>query len=635
MTKIFRHLVCLGILVMVGSNHITYAQTESSPSSTTAAQNDERCEPNDKIWQKSSRSDLVPVTQATIQRAGIPVESLAQCDSQQTFILKRGISPWRIGLYAGPNTAWCGSWDGTFGAVKRDNSLYNGIGFHLSTNVDYFFPTKSRFRFGLGGALGYQNFFARREYKDYLLSLATQLSPSGSPALRNRPSEDFFLVVGPVVTFDLKKGSTQTCSSFLELALRGGVYRSEAALVGAYLPNENNQLVRMVMPGDRLYQPGGNLSLGAYFPLRNNWYWGVQAQGFITRQQYFIINGVQDQLFEFRRSHGGFNAGLGLRKGFQERKVTPVKVECPSCTETPVVTFTYAGAQLNGTTLPNSVLASGFQPTLHWQNVNNDTINYEYQTQLYYQGVVPGATQAVLVKEQSFAQTRQFEPLPNDAWKAGYYFMTVQMRKKTPCGTLLCGFTTTSFAIKDTCAQCRYVHRFEPKKVYYKAKWKDVIQVCYCDTREVNAKTIRRPVTRSLELSEPMTVDTLDNSRLHTPEDIQKLYLVERPASTLIKGKKQPIQDTYITAYEGIYTVEELCEDGKPVRIASYNLSLKANHLGDFVIDVLRPHDASLIKAPLKLKPSEKPAPANPLPAVKPTRSTKQTAKKAPFKAKK
>ena len=79
------------------------------------------------------------------------VAELDDCDTTfQTFVLVRRLSPWRIGLFAGPNFAYCGTWENTFGPNKRDNSLYNGAGFNITANVDYFLtPATRRLRFGM------------------------------------------------------------------------------------------------------------------------------------------------------------------------------------------------------------------------------------------------------------------------------------------------------------------------------------------------------------------------------------------------------------------------------------------------------------------------------------------------------
>ena len=56
---------------------------------------------------------------------------------------------------------------------KRDNTLYNGAGFNITANVDYFLtPATRRLRFGIGAAFGYQNYITRSIYRDYLYGLA-------------------------------------------------------------------------------------------------------------------------------------------------------------------------------------------------------------------------------------------------------------------------------------------------------------------------------------------------------------------------------------------------------------------------------------------------------------------------------
>lgn len=87
------------------------------------------------------------------------------------------------------------------------------------------------------------------------------------------------------------------------------------------------QVVRVVAPSNRLIQLGSNASLGVFFPIGNNWNLGVQAQGYYTRLNYVIVDGgsqnVTNSFYEFSRMHGGFTAGLGLRKSFIQKRLIP------------------------------------------------------------------------------------------------------------------------------------------------------------------------------------------------------------------------------------------------------------------------------------------------------------------------
>ena len=226
------------------------------------------------------------------------VAELDDCDTTfQTFVLVRRLSPWRIGLFAGPNFAYCGTWENTFGPNKRDKTLYNGAGFNITANVDYFLtPATRRLRFAISGAFGYQNYLTRSIYRDYLYGLAGTLTPAvpqNQVTIKQRASEDMFITVGPMLTFTLARSrKNPDATTFIEAAARGGLFRTEAATIAAYIPSQSTlpagtlpsfvdggRLLRSVNPSSNLYHLGALGSLGIFFPIGNNWNLGVQGQG--------------------------------------------------------------------------------------------------------------------------------------------------------------------------------------------------------------------------------------------------------------------------------------------------------------------------------------------------------------------
>ncbi|WP_198174975.1 hypothetical protein [Spirosoma arboris] len=259
----------------------------------------------------------------------------------QPFLYKQNSWPWRVGVFSGFNYAYCGTWENTFGPNKRDKTLYNGTGFNVTGSIDYFLtPAKRRLRFAVGTAFGYQNYITRDVYEDYLHSLAAARTPGVSRdqvTIDQRASEDTYLTAGMVMTFTLTRGHRNPyATTFIEVTARGGLFHTQAATITAFIPSQNTTvptasmvtggaLIRTVNPSSNLYHPGALGSLALFFPLRNNWNVGIQAQGFISQLNYLIVNGQEEQLYEFKRKHGGFSVGIAIRRSFPHRRLIPIK----------------------------------------------------------------------------------------------------------------------------------------------------------------------------------------------------------------------------------------------------------------------------------------------------------------------
>ena len=161
------------------------------------------------------------------------------------------------------------------------------------------------------------------------------VSTNDQVTIRQRASEDMFLTVGPVLTFTLARSRRNPdATTFIELGARGGLFRTEAATIAAFTPStltlprcsfvcEGGGLIRSVNPSPNLYHLGALGSLAIFFPLRNNWNIGIQGQGFITQLNYLIINGIDDQLYEFKRKHGGFSAGVAASERICSEEAYP------------------------------------------------------------------------------------------------------------------------------------------------------------------------------------------------------------------------------------------------------------------------------------------------------------------------
>lgn len=550
------------------------------------------------------------------------VAELDDCDTTfQTFILVRRLSPWRVGLYAGPNFAYCGTWENTFGPNKRDKTLYNGAGINITGNIDYFLtPATRRLRFGLGAAIGYQNYWTRSIYRDYLYTLAASRGFSqGQVTIRQRASEDMYLTVGPVVTFTLARSRRNPdATTFLELGLRGGLFRTEAATITAFTPStlpnppsgplvEGGGLIRSVNPSTKLYHPGGLLSLGVFFPLRNNWNIGVQAQGFYTQLNYLIVNGIDDQLYEFKRKHGGFSGGLAIRKGFVQKKLLPkTPTVCPTCEAVPELNVQFNGNSLKGVSLAYvdstnaqqspPVNTAATAPVISWRSTTQNPKNETFTARLYYRpdSVVAGASDQVIAQVENSTDTSL--PFPaayfsNGQVNPGFYYVTVHNRQTAKCGSCMSEVATTSFAVVRpkvvVTPECEYRHRLERLEVYYRTPYtREVANVCYCNgTITSVGDTVTRLRYRGLNRRLADNVVEFDtNTVILNLRDLpgglaQQLQAekakIESGNAIRYKGRRVRPQVQYFRA---VFTVTKLPCNGQPEQaVGSFNTTISDN----------------------------------------------------------
>ncbi|MFT4032923.1 MAG: hypothetical protein QM669_10930 [Siphonobacter sp.] len=364
------------------------------------------------------------------------LDTLSSCDTA-TYIPALVHSPWRLSIPFGPGVAYCGSFDGTFNHY-RDKTLFNGVGLSLGIGADYFFNPAARFRFGLGGEFGYHRFFVRKGYKDYLYGLSDALGiPRSQVELRKRASEDFYFVVGPVITYNLSK---KPVSSFIEASARAGIFRTEAALIGAIRPS-TNEIIALASPTDKVWHPGVKGNLGIFFPFGNNWFGGVQAGGYYTRVNYFTI--TQDgHIYEFKRKHGGFDIQLALRHTFNKVELAQVKpAECPSCVMPSNLAISVNGQKVNGLTFYDSTVNS--TPVITWES-GGSQIGETYTIRIHRK--TPSTDSLVYSQSGLVARELQWpaELKTTQLNQSTYYYVTVHAERDNKCGHCVSEVATTS-----------------------------------------------------------------------------------------------------------------------------------------------------------------------------------------------
>jgi hypothetical protein len=550
------------------------------------------------------------------------VAELDDCDTTfQTFILVRRLSPWRVGLFAGPNFAYCGTWENTFGPTKRDNTLYNGAGLNVTGNIDYYLtPATRRLRFGLGTAFGYQNYYTRSIYRDYLYGLAASRGfNQNQVTIKQRASEDMYLTIGPVLAFTIARSRRNPeATTFLELGLRGGLFRTEAATIAAYTPStlslpgtpsfvDGGGLIRSVNPSTRVYHPGGLLSLGVFFPLRNNWNIGVQAQGFFTQLNYYIINGVDDQLYEFKRKHGGFSAGLAVRKGFVQKKLIPkTPTVCPTCEQIPELNVQFNNASLKGASLSyldsasaqrtgQTMNTSATAPTISWRSTTPNPKNETFTARLYYRpdSVTTSASDQVIAQVENSTDTTLTFPtgyFANGQMNPGFYYVTVHNRQVAKCGTCMSEVATTSFSVlrpKGGDTDCEYRHRLERLEVYYRTPYtREVANVCYCNgtitsvgdtvTRLRYRGLNRRLATSAIEFDTNTVILNLKDLPGNLAQQLQaEKSKIESGNAIRYKGRRVRPQVQYFRA---VFSVTKLPCNGQPEQaVGSFNTTISDN----------------------------------------------------------
>ncbi|NID09211.1 hypothetical protein [Fibrivirga algicola] len=594
-----------GVAFLYAGTASTYAQQADTVRRNQAT---DRYAPRERIFDLGKKGYTDTVQRASFKNQYANLTELEDCDTTlQTFALVRRISPWRIGAFIGPAFAYCGSFDATFGPNKRDNSLYNGTGINTTFNADYFFSRPERkLKLGLSAALGYQNFYTRDVWKSDFVNLAgIRGIPADRVSLRNKPQEDFFLTIGPVLSWEIgRRRNPITTGTFIEAAVRGGLYRTESAFLGATAPSGPapavEQVIRIVEPSNKLMHLGANASLGIFFPLRNNWHLGVQAQGYYTKLDYLIIDGgnttpaLANNFFDFQRLHGGFSAGVAVRKGFIQKRLIPkAPTFCPTCDSIPALTLSFRNTPLNGLTLlADSIPDNVSAPSISWKSTTPNARNETFTARLYYRADTATTTgtpagdqviaQVVDTKDTTLTFPSQY--LQNGKPTRGFYYVTVHNHQTAPCGDCMSEVATSSFAVLDgprvptnpLAGPCEYRHKLERLEVYYRNPYtREVANVCYCNGQitSVGDTTTRlryRTLNRRLA-SQPFEFDTttLILNLNELPGDLARTLQQEKSqieSGRAIRFKNRRVRPQ-VQYFRAVFSVTQLPCNGQPERV--------------------------------------------------------------------
>lgn len=438
-------------------------------------------------------------------------------------------SPWRLGLYAGPSFAYCGSWENTFNTTNyRDKSLYNGAGIEVDLNADYFFIKKkpdARVKFGLGAVLGYHKFFFRKDLDDYLGLRILSAGLSENQALvRKNGSEDFYLVAGPVLNWAFTR---KVRSPFIEASARGGVFRTTPAaiLVTGKTTNEN---IYTVTATDKRYHPGLFASFGIFFPLKNRWAIGLEATGFRTRVNYDF---PADKVWSFERKHGGFSAGVALRKNFV--RDIPVKKD-------PSGALACASPELD--VLINGVSASGkYFKVDEVQKCDSIKVTWRSRSSLPQNETFTARIHQIANGQDKIIDQVICQPQNTMLWPVnalnekgcptpGQYYVTVQSHQTTPCATCISDVSTSGFSfvesetitklqrecLKQCVVQFYAYKRVKTKRVKY-GKSPSSCEGCICPIDTVSSyRSVYYPL-------ESYTLENCENPNLN--QEVQKVKI--------------------------------------------------------------------------------------------------------------
>ncbi len=554
---------------------------------------------NDPIFKLGRRSFTDTVRRGEFKEYNGTLTEINNCDTTlQTFVYVRRPSPWRAGLFLGPNFAYCGTWEGTFGSLPRDNTLYNGTGFNITGNIDYFFSRpERRFRLGVGTAFGFQNYFTRGGYKDYVLTLADQQGiPRSSVEYRQRASEDMYITVGPVATVDLFRSRKYPSRvTYLEFAARGGLFRTEAATIIGFVPDQSNRLIRQVDPSTNIWHPGILGSLAILFPIANNWQLGVQGQGFYTRVNYLITNGQQanqiSTLYEYSRKHGGFSVGVALRKTFTEKRLIPKAPSyCPTCDSIPVLSVRYNNLRFNGNTLEATSMIDNAVPVISWHSTTLRPRNETFTARLHYKTPTADSViaQVVNTADTTLAFPRQFVD-DHGRPRVGFYYVTVHNRQDAPCGACMSEVAVTSFAFpfketgKSIDSTCTYTNQLDRLEVVYRNPLtREVSNVCYCngEITSVGAPTTKlryQQLNKSLAGSYTFKTNQPDLNLSELPAELAAQLKQEKTQienGRAVKFKARRVQPD-VQYFRAVFTVTQDPCNGKP-----------AQSLGSFVTTI-------------------------------------------------
>jgi hypothetical protein len=386
------------------------------------------------------------------------------CD---TVGIEHKVSPWRVGGFIGPAVAFCGSWESTFNSNKyRDKALFNGIGFNAALNADYFFNIKKekQVKFGVGAVAGLQNFFFRKDINPFIDKIIRE-SGSTNAEVRKGSSEDHYFAVGPVLSWSFTK---KPRSPFLEASVRGGIFRSTPAAIFIYdRPTGNN--IYSVTATDRRYHAGLLATLGFFVPSKNGlWAWGVEAIGFRTKLDYIFPGAT---VYPFERKHGGFSAGLAMRRNFKWDIPVPKPATPPIICYAPELELNWGTKSLKGVALVTSFkdVKTDDPIKLTWKSRSKpDTAKTETFTARIHHldNGVDQVIASVMCQEgnQLTFPASYIDSLGRPL--KGQYYATVHSQSATVCSSCVSEASTTGFSVTpecpvDTTCDCRTAYGIE------------------------------------------------------------------------------------------------------------------------------------------------------------------------------
>ncbi len=384
------------------------------------------------------------------------------CD---TVGIERKVSPWRVGGFIGPAVAFCGSWENTFNSTKyRDKALFNGVGFNAALNADYFFKNDQpkQVKFGLGAVAGLQNFFFRKDINTFIDKIVAD-SKSTNAEIRKGSSEDHYFVVGPVLNWAFTKKKR---SPFLEASVRGGIFRSTPAAIFIYdRPTGNN--IYSVTASDKRYHAGLLATLGLFVPSKNGlWAWGIEATGFRTKLDYIFPGAT---IYPFERKHGGFSAGLAMRRSFARDIPVPKAPTPPIICIAPELELNWGSTSLKGATLTNRVtdIKKDEPIKLTWKTRSApDTSRTETFTARIHHidNGVDQVVASVICQEgnQLMLPASYIDSLGRP--KKGQYYATVNSQSTSVCSSCVSEASTTGFSVLEECpvlCECRRLYNLE------------------------------------------------------------------------------------------------------------------------------------------------------------------------------
>jgi hypothetical protein len=371
------------------------------------------------------------------------------CD---TVGIERKVSHWRVGGFLGPAVAFCGSWESTFNSNKyRDKSLFNGIGFNAALNADYFFNNKKsqQLKFGLGAMAGLQNFFFRDDINPFLDKIIAE-SGSNDAEVRKGASEDHYLVAGPVLSWAFTK---KPRSPFLEASVRGGLFRSTPAAIFVYDRATGNNIYS-VTASDKRYHAGMLATLGVFMPSKNGlWAWGVEAIGFRTKLDYIFPGAT---VYPFQRKHGGFSAGIAMRRNFAWDIPVPKAPTPPMICYAPEIEWKMGDKSIKGLMFNNVTDTTKVEPiVLSWKTrspQDDSTRTETFTAKIHHldNGVDRVIASVICQEGNQLAFPAEFLNAASGRPLYGQYYATVHSQSIASCGSCTSEASTTGFAVKDS-----------------------------------------------------------------------------------------------------------------------------------------------------------------------------------------